>query len=83
MQSEGGAAQNKKGGKGGKKGKGGGGSSGARTEFVHTLNSTACAVPRIIVAILENFQQVRGGVAGAGVHRLEKPCRAGSLGQLS
>lgn len=46
--------------KGGSK-KGGGGAAGgtaSRTEFVHTLNSTACAVPRIIVAILENFQQV-------------------------
>lgn len=29
---------------------------------VHTLNATACAVPRMIVAILENFQQVDGSV---------------------
>lgn len=34
------------------------------TQFVHTLNATACAVPRMIVAILENNQQV--GRAGAG-----------------
>ena len=27
-------------------------------QFTHTLNATACAVPRMIIAILENFQQV-------------------------
>lgn len=32
------------------------------TEFVHTLNATACAAPRLIVAILENFQQEDGKV---------------------
>lgn len=32
------------------------------TEFVHTLNATACAAPRMIVAILENFQQEDGTV---------------------
>lgn len=31
-------------------------------KFVHTLNATACAVPRIIVAILENFQRKDGSV---------------------
>lgn len=30
--------------------------------FVHTLNATACAVPRMIVAILESFQQKDGSV---------------------
>jgi seryl-tRNA synthetase len=45
--------------KGGKK-KGGG--SGGATAFCHTLNATACAVPRMIVAILENFQQEDGSV---------------------
>eukprot|EP01138_Halocafeteria_seosinensis_P008896 gb/GECG01009092.1/.p1 GENE.gb/GECG01009092.1/~~gb/GECG01009092.1/.p1 ORF type:complete len:464 (+),score=55.22 gb/GECG01009092.1/:1-1392(+) len=30
--------------------------------FIHTLNGTACAVPRIIVAILENFQRADGSV---------------------
>jgi seryl-tRNA synthetase len=39
-----------------------GGKSGGRTEFVHTLNATACAVPRMIVAILENYQQEDGTV---------------------
>lgn len=42
----------------GKKGK----ASGGKTEFAHTLNATACAVPRMIVAILENFQQSDGSV---------------------
>ena len=32
------------------------------TQFTHTLNATACAVPRMIVAILENFQQEDGSV---------------------
>ena len=51
--------------KGGKKGGGGGGGGGkkAPTQFVHTLNATACAVPRMIVAILENHQQADGSVA--------------------
>ncbi|OLY83674.1 Serine-tRNA ligase, mitochondrial, partial [Smittium mucronatum] len=30
------------------------------SRFVHTLNGTACAVPRIIAAILENFQSGDG-----------------------
>jgi seryl-tRNA synthetase len=30
--------------------------------FAHTLNGTACAVPRVIIAILENFQQADGSV---------------------
>nr|CAD1822548.1 unnamed protein product [Ananas comosus var. bracteatus] len=32
------------------------------TQFVHTLNATACAVPRMIVCLLENFQQEDGSV---------------------
>lgn len=32
------------------------------TQFVHTLNATACAVPRMIVSILENYQQEDGSV---------------------
>lgn len=42
-----------------KKGKG---SSSAATRFVHTLNATACAVPRMIICLLENFQQEDGSV---------------------
>ncbi|KAJ6335490.1 hypothetical protein OIU78_012174 [Salix suchowensis] len=41
-----------------KKGKG----SLAPTKFVHTLNATACAVPRMIVCLLENYQQEDGSV---------------------
>ena len=52
---------NGKGGKGKGK-KGGKAAAGAATQFVHTLNATACAVPRMIVAILENFQQEDGSV---------------------
>lgn len=32
------------------------------TQFVHTLNATACAVPRLLVCILENFQQDDGSI---------------------
>ncbi|KAI4337669.1 hypothetical protein L6164_016054 [Bauhinia variegata] len=34
----------------------------APTQFVHTLNATACAVPRMIVCLLENYQQQDGSV---------------------
>lgn len=34
----------------------------APPQFVHTLNATACAVPRMIVCILENNQQEDGSV---------------------
>jgi hypothetical protein len=58
------AGGNGGGGGGGKKKKAGGGKPKVPTQFAHTLNATACAVPRMIVAILENFQQV--GDSGAG-----------------
>ena len=32
------------------------------TQYVHTLNATAAAVPRLVVAILENFQDAEGNV---------------------
>lgn len=35
---------------------------GGRTRLVHTLNGTACAVGRTIVALLENHQQADGSV---------------------
>jgi seryl-tRNA synthetase len=35
---------------------------GAKTEFVHTLNGSGLAMPRIVIAILENFQQADGSV---------------------
>ncbi|XP_072173019.1 serine--tRNA ligase, mitochondrial-like [Diadema setosum] len=31
-------------------------------KYAHTLNGTACAVPRMIIAILENFQQRDGSI---------------------
>ena len=31
-------------------------------QFAHTLNATACAVPRMMIAILENNQQQDGSV---------------------
>ncbi|KAG7943475.1 hypothetical protein I3843_15G041200 [Carya illinoinensis] len=34
----------------------------APPRFVHTLNATACAVPRMIVCLLENYQQEDGSV---------------------
>ena len=34
----------------------------AKTEYPHLLNGTACAVPRVIVAILENGQRPDGSV---------------------
>ena len=35
---------------------------GARPEFVHTLNGSGLALPRVIIAILENNQQADGSV---------------------
>lgn len=35
---------------------------GAKPEFVHTLNGSGLALPRIIIAILENYQQADGSV---------------------
>jgi seryl-tRNA synthetase len=32
------------------------------TAFCHTLNATACAVPRMIIAIVENFQREDGSI---------------------
>jgi seryl-tRNA synthetase len=36
---------------------------GGKTRLVHTLNGTACAVGRTIVALLENHQRPDGSVA--------------------
>jgi seryl-tRNA synthetase len=35
---------------------------GARPEFVHTLNGSGLALPRIVIAVLENYQQKDGSV---------------------
>ncbi|KAJ2000758.1 hypothetical protein GGI06_005895 [Coemansia sp. S85] len=39
-----------------------GGAAGQAPQFVHTLNATAVAVPRLVVAILESFQRPDGHV---------------------
>jgi len=35
---------------------------GAGTQFVHTLNGSGLALPRVVIAVLENYQQVDGTV---------------------
>jgi len=35
---------------------------GARPQFVHTLNGSGLALPRVLIAVLENYQQPDGGV---------------------
>ena len=35
---------------------------GARPEFLHTLNGSGLALPRIVISILENYQQADGSV---------------------
>ncbi|PJF26954.1 MAG: serine--tRNA ligase, partial [Phototrophicales bacterium] len=35
---------------------------GKKTQFVHTLNGSGLATPRILIAILENYQQADGSV---------------------
>ncbi|MEN9935376.1 MAG: hypothetical protein RLZZ387_1955 [Chloroflexota bacterium] len=35
---------------------------GAKPEFVHTLNGSGLALPRVIIAIMENYQQADGSI---------------------
>jgi seryl-tRNA synthetase len=35
---------------------------GAKPEFVHTLNGSGLALPRVMIAILENYQQADGSI---------------------
>jgi seryl-tRNA synthetase len=35
---------------------------GGRVEFVHTLNGSGLALPRLVIAVLENYQQADGSV---------------------
>jgi seryl-tRNA synthetase len=35
---------------------------GARPEFVHTLNGSGLALPRVMIAIMENYQQADGSI---------------------
>ncbi|HJX70038.1 MAG TPA: serine--tRNA ligase [Dehalococcoidia bacterium] len=36
---------------------------GAKPQFVHTLNGSGLALPRVLIAVLENYQQANGSVA--------------------
>lgn len=36
---------------------------GAKPEFVHTLNASGLALPRVVIAILENYQQSDGSIS--------------------
>jgi len=42
---------------------------GAKPEFVHTLNGSGLALPRVVIAILENYQQEDGSVVLPNVLR--------------
>ena len=42
---------------------------GERTQFVHTLNGSGLALPRTLIAILENYQQPNGTIAVPDVLR--------------
>jgi len=42
---------------------------GDKAEFVHTLNGSGLALPRIVIAILENYQQADGSVVVPAVLR--------------
>ena len=35
---------------------------GAKTQFVHTLNGSGLALPRVMIAIMENYQQADGSI---------------------
>ena len=35
---------------------------GGRPELVHTLNGSGLALPRVIISILENYQQADGSI---------------------
>jgi seryl-tRNA synthetase len=42
---------------------------GAKPEFVHTLNGSGLALPRVLIAVLENYQQEDGSVVIPSVLR--------------
>ncbi len=35
---------------------------GARPEYVHTLNGSGLALPRVMIAVIENYQQADGSI---------------------
>ena len=62
---------------------------GARPEYPHTLNGSGLALPRTMIAILENYQQADGTIGSRrccaldGRHRGHRPDRLGPiLGRL-
>ena len=42
---------------------------GAKTQFVHTLNGSGLALPRVMIAIMENYQQADGSIVVPDVLR--------------
>jgi seryl-tRNA synthetase len=36
---------------------------GAKPRFVHTLNGSGLALPRVMIAVIENYQQADGTIA--------------------
>jgi seryl-tRNA synthetase len=39
----------------------------AKPQFVHTLNGSGLALPRVLIAIIENYQQADGSIVIPGV----------------
>jgi seryl-tRNA synthetase len=35
---------------------------GAKAEYIHTLNGSGLALPRVVIAVLENYQQADGSI---------------------
>jgi seryl-tRNA synthetase len=48
---------------------------GARPEFVHTLNGSGLALPRLMIAIMENYQQADGSIV---IPEVLRPYMAGT-----
>jgi seryl-tRNA synthetase len=42
---------------------------GIRPEYVHTLNGSGQALPRVLIAVIENYQQADGSLAAPEVLR--------------
>jgi seryl-tRNA synthetase len=42
---------------------------GAKPRFVHTLNGSGLALPRVMIAVIENYQQADGSIAVPAVLR--------------
>jgi len=47
---------------------------GARPRFVHTLNGSGLALPRVVIALMENYQQKDGSIVVPEVLRLYMGC---------